>query len=263
MLASSSSGATTGSGRPTGSFATSVADQLPTDVDFDLVLVTVLAHQVAPLLPRLVESRGRTVMFMFNTFEPLGRLRDAVGAARFAFGFPAILAGLEGARPLARLAAPVPDDPAVVAAYKADPLVHDRISARLAKFIAEAGPATLALTAVAQTAPERELDALHALQHARYVEGRDNADPAVIAEVLRALGLPEAAALALAPDTALRRATAERTATAQATLRAVGARGVPQLVVTGQGGALRLLGGDALLGPREQLVALVRAAAAA
>jgi putative protein-disulfide isomerase len=126
----------------------------------------------------------------------------------------------------------------------------------------DSGPATLALTAVAQTAPTRELDALHALQHARYVEGRDNADPAVIAEVLRAMGLPEAAALALAPDNTLQRATAERTATAQATLRAVGARGVPQLVVTGQGGALRLLRGDALLGPREQLLALVRAAAA-
>jgi len=36
-------------------------------------------------------------------------------------------------------------DPAVVAAYKADPMVHDRISARLARFIADAGPATLAL----------------------------------------------------------------------------------------------------------------------
>ena len=126
----------------------------------------------------------------------------------------------------------------------------------------DSGPATLALTAVAQTAPERELDALHALQHARYVDGRDNTDPAVIAEVLRALGLQQAATLALAPDTALQRAAADRTATAQATLRAVGARGVPQLVVTGQGGALRLLGGDALLGPREQLLALVRAAAA-
>ena len=31
----------------------------------------------------------------------------------------------------------------------------------------DSGPATLALTAVAQTAPERELDALPALQHAR------------------------------------------------------------------------------------------------
>lgn len=36
-------------------------------------------------------------------------------------------------------------DPAVVAAYQADKLVHDRISARLAQFIATAGPATVAL----------------------------------------------------------------------------------------------------------------------
>lgn len=36
-------------------------------------------------------------------------------------------------------------DPAVVAAYTQDPKVHDRISARLARFIAEGGPATLAL----------------------------------------------------------------------------------------------------------------------
>jgi alpha-beta hydrolase superfamily lysophospholipase len=36
-------------------------------------------------------------------------------------------------------------DPAVVAAYQSDKLVHDRISARLARFIATAGPATVAL----------------------------------------------------------------------------------------------------------------------
>ena len=35
-------------------------------------------------------------------------------------------------------------DPATVAAYRADPLVHDRISGRLASFIANAGPATVA-----------------------------------------------------------------------------------------------------------------------
>jgi alpha-beta hydrolase superfamily lysophospholipase len=35
-------------------------------------------------------------------------------------------------------------DAAVVAAYRADPLCHDRISARLARFIAEVGPATVA-----------------------------------------------------------------------------------------------------------------------
>jgi alpha-beta hydrolase superfamily lysophospholipase len=35
----------------------------------------------------------------------------------------------------------------VVQAYRDDPLVHDRISARLARFIAEAGPAVLACAA--------------------------------------------------------------------------------------------------------------------
>ncbi len=38
-------------------------------------------------------------------------------------------------------------NPAVVAAYQADPLCHDRISARLGRFIADAGPATLARAA--------------------------------------------------------------------------------------------------------------------
>jgi alpha-beta hydrolase superfamily lysophospholipase len=38
-------------------------------------------------------------------------------------------------------------DPAVVAAYRADKLVHDRVSARLARFIADGGAATLAQAA--------------------------------------------------------------------------------------------------------------------
>lgn len=38
-------------------------------------------------------------------------------------------------------------DPAVVAAYQADRLVHDRISGRLARFIAAGGPATVAIAA--------------------------------------------------------------------------------------------------------------------
>ena len=38
-------------------------------------------------------------------------------------------------------------DPAVVAAYRADPLVHPKISARLARFIATAGPSTVAAAA--------------------------------------------------------------------------------------------------------------------
>jgi 2-dehydropantoate 2-reductase len=59
---------------------------------WDLVRVTVLASQVDAVLPALVASAAKTVMFMFNIFDPLRRLRDAVGPSRFAFGFPAILA---------------------------------------------------------------------------------------------------------------------------------------------------------------------------
>jgi 2-dehydropantoate 2-reductase len=62
---------------------------------WDLVLVTVLASQVEPLLPALERSAAKHVMFMFNTFEPLARLRGVVGPSRFAFGFPAIVAQLE------------------------------------------------------------------------------------------------------------------------------------------------------------------------
>ena len=90
---------------------------------------------------------------------------------------------------------------------------RDRIlGAANARF--DSGPATLALTAVAQTAPERELDALHALQLARYGEGRDNADPAVIADVLCSLGLQAAAAVLHEPHDALREALLARVQTA-------------------------------------------------
>ncbi len=73
-----------------------VATALDPNIEFDLVLVTVLLPQVDAVLPALKESKAKKVMFMFNTFEPLARLRDAVGANRFAFGFPAVLATFDG-----------------------------------------------------------------------------------------------------------------------------------------------------------------------
>jgi 2-dehydropantoate 2-reductase len=65
-----------------------VATSLESSVPFDLVLVTVLAPQLEAVLPALRASAARKVMFMFNTFLSLEPLRDAVGAERFAFGFP-------------------------------------------------------------------------------------------------------------------------------------------------------------------------------
>lgn len=78
--------------------AVEVSAALDPSIAYDLVLVTVLASQVEAVLPALARCAARQVMFMFNTFEPLARLRDAVGATRFAFGFPAILASLEAGR---------------------------------------------------------------------------------------------------------------------------------------------------------------------
>jgi 2-dehydropantoate 2-reductase len=82
-----------------------VAAALDPETPWDLVLVTVLASQVDAVLPALRASAAHVVMFMFNTFEPLGRLRDAVGAERFAFGFPAILASLDGGKLTAEIVA--------------------------------------------------------------------------------------------------------------------------------------------------------------
>lgn len=65
-----------------------VASSLDAATPWDLVLVTVLSPQVAAVLPALRASAARRVMFMFNTFEPLEPLREAVGAERFRFGFP-------------------------------------------------------------------------------------------------------------------------------------------------------------------------------
>jgi 2-dehydropantoate 2-reductase len=71
-----------------------VADHLDEQAPFDLVIVTVLAHQVGPLLPVLQRSRARCVHFMFVTPEA-GRLRSAVGARRATFGMAAVLATLD------------------------------------------------------------------------------------------------------------------------------------------------------------------------
>lgn len=65
-----------------------VASSLDVATPWDLVLVTVLAPQVGAVLPTLGASAAKRVLFMFNTFDPIAPLRDAVGQARFSFGFP-------------------------------------------------------------------------------------------------------------------------------------------------------------------------------
>lgn len=95
----------------------------------------------------------------------------------------------------------------------------------------DSGPATVALTAVSLTDPARELDALKAIQHARYVDGGDVTSLAVLAHLLEALGLEEAAARIAHPDADLLGANRTRVRRARALMQEFGARGVPTLVV--------------------------------
>lgn len=71
-----------------------VTNAIDSSEPYDLLLVTVMAHQIEELLPSLALSKARTVLFMFNTFEKLDRWRDAIGAERFEVGFPNMMSFL-------------------------------------------------------------------------------------------------------------------------------------------------------------------------
>ena len=70
---------------------TSVLDELAT---YDLVIVTLLAHQTDAVLPALQRSAAKCIQFMFNTFNP-ERLQAAIGVERCAFGMPFVQATLD------------------------------------------------------------------------------------------------------------------------------------------------------------------------
>ena len=94
----------------------------------------------------------------------------------------------------------------------------------------DSGPATIALTAVSLTDPSRELEALKAMQRARYVEGRDVTSMATLASLLNDLGLELAAARLEQPDAELLAFNGTRIGRAQALMREFSARGVPTLI---------------------------------
>ena len=123
----------------------------------------------------------------------------------------------------------------------------------------DSGPATLALTAVALTNPDRTRDALKAIQHARYVDGQDITDTATLARILTEAGLAEAADRLAAQDAALVEALRARIATGRTLMREMGAEGVPALVV-GTGPSRRLLPASVLFGGTDALRAALAAA---
>jgi putative protein-disulfide isomerase len=121
----------------------------------------------------------------------------------------------------------------------------------------DSGPANVALTAVWQVAPARELDALEAIQKARYVEGRDTTSYAVLADVLCDRGLQSAAHCITWQTRTLQDAAAARMDAGKALLQSVGARGVPTLVIHGGSGP-RVVPSNLLYGPADTLLLHLR-----
>lgn len=119
---------------------------------------------------------------------------------------------------------------------------------------------TLALTAVSLTASQRELETLKALQEARYVQGLDTCNGAVVNALLRDLGLAAAADRLAASDAELLAANAARIQKARGLMQTFGVQGVPALVVRDDKGS-RLLRGDALYGNFDKLLGQIVVAA--
>jgi len=114
--------------------------------------------------------------------------------------------------------------------------------------------ATMALTAVAVTQASAEGEALKQLQEARYLQGRDTCDPAVVAEVLRDMGQGAAADRLLAGDVEMQQTHHGRLQQARQLMQSLGAQGVPALVMD-QGSGRRLLRGQLLYGSLDELLA--------
>jgi putative protein-disulfide isomerase len=112
---------------------------------------------------------------------------------------------------------------------------------------------TLALTAVAMTAPEHELATLKTLQEARYISGLDTSDMAVVEKLLRDLGHDAAADLLATDDPTLLAHNTACIKKAKGMMRELGAQGVPTVLVTDEKGC-RLLPGNMLYGAFDNLL---------
>lgn len=119
----------------------------------------------------------------------------------------------------------------------------------------DSGPATLALTSVFLTAPDRELEALSAIQEARYVSGRDITDSSELQNILESLGLTAAASRLAGADAELLAANKQRVASAGALMGEFRANGVPGLIVD-DGEQRKLLGAQQLFGDPDLVATL-------
>jgi putative protein-disulfide isomerase len=114
----------------------------------------------------------------------------------------------------------------------------------------DAWPGTLAVIAVARTRPDRQVAALHALQIARFVNGRDTGDMAVVETILREAGLRNAADLLASANPVLVAAAEAAVLRGRKLLAEHGADGGPAVLLNGPDGT-RLLGAKVLIARSE------------
>ncbi|OBZ92198.1 protein-disulfide isomerase [Pararhizobium polonicum] len=123
----------------------------------------------------------------------------------------------------------------------------------------DSAAATLGIVAVGMTQKDREREALTVLQAARYIDGRNNSDIAIVADTLDKASFSEAAARLLAPDDALFAAYRNRIEKARSLMTEFRLDGVPALLV-GDDEKRRQLRSDVLYGDFDRLTAELRAA---
>lgn len=108
-------------------------------------------------------------------------------------------------------------------------------------------PATQAIIAVARTRPDRQMTALQALQIARFVNGRDTGDRAVVETILREIGLRNAADLLASANPVLIAAAEAAVARGRSLLAAHGADDGPAVLLAAPDEKPRLLGAKLLI----------------
>lgn len=102
------------------------------------------------------------------------------------------------------------------------------------KQLFDSGPATVALTTVSLTAPERELEVLKAIQHARFVGGNDITKLYTLISILKTLGLNDAASMLENSNEGLLNAHRIRINRANTLMQEFSARGVPTFIASSE-----------------------------
>ncbi len=119
--------------------------------------------------------------------------------------------------------------------------------------------ATRAVVAVSEDAPDRVIEALAAIQSARYQGGKDVTSTTVVANILKDMGLTDASARLLAADNALLQEVNSQTAAARELMGAYRLQGVPALIAT-VNGELSILDASALYSGTNQILAALKLA---